>query len=137
MNQTNVPPTSGTTSLHPQNVVNLFVTAAAVPAHVIMHARDAVGISSPALAETLKQLYESNIRRVLIVAEVAGQRLAAEAAIYRRFDRRSGRIYHWLYPLQPAQSLLRDMLHKYRGGAPYNAKRPLPITILAVMPKLR
>ncbi len=137
MSQTNPSPTPGTTSLHPQNVVNIFLTAAAAPAHIIMHAKDAVGISAPTLAETLKQLYELNIRRVLIVADVAGQRLAAEAVIYRRFDRRSGRIYFWLYPLQPAQTLLRDMLYKYRGGAPYNAKRPLPITILAVTPKLR
>lgn len=137
MSQTNTPPTPGTTSLPPQNLVNIFLTAAAVPAHIIMHAKDVVGISSSALAETLKQLYESNIRRVLVVAEVAGQRLATEAVIYRRFDRRSGRTYFWLYPLQPAQSLLRDVLHRYRGGAPYNAKRPLPITILAVAPKLR
>jgi hypothetical protein len=138
MGQTNPNPVSGTTSLHPQNnLVNIFLTAAAVPAHIIMHAKDAVGISSSALAEALKQLYELNIRRVLVVAEVAGQRLAAEAVIYRRCDRRSGRTYFWLYPLQPAQALLRDMLLKYRGGAPYNAKRPLPITILAVAPKLR
>jgi len=137
MSQTNPNPTPGTTSLPPQNLVNIFLTVAAVPAHIIMHARDVVGISSSALAETLKQLYESNIRRVLVVAEVAGQRLATEAVIYRRFDRRSGRTYFWLYPLQPAQALLRDVLHRYRGGAPYNAKRPLPITILAVAPKLR
>jgi len=137
MSQSNPNPIPATTPLPPQNVVNIFLTAAAVPAHIIMHAKDVVGISSSALAETLKQLYESNIRRVLVVAEVAGQRLVAEAVIYRRSDRRSGRTYFWLYPLQPAQALLRDVLRRYRGDAPHNAKRPLPITILAVAPKLR
>jgi hypothetical protein len=29
------------------------------------------------------------------------------------------------------------MLRRYRGDAPYNAKRPMPIKILTIMPKLK
>ena len=110
---------------------------AGVPAFVSVHDSSYVAISGRSLSDLLKAFYDAGVRRVEVVIEVAGQRLAAEANVHRRTDKRSGRAYYWLYPLQPTQSLLRDMLRKYRGDAPRNAKRPLPVAIHAVVPKLK
>jgi len=101
---------------------------------VSVHDNNYVAISGRPLSDLLRAFYDAGVRRVEVVIEAAGQRLAAEANVHRRTDKRSGRVYYWLYPLQPAQSLLRDMLRRYRGGAPRNAKRPLPAAILAIMP---
>jgi len=120
-----------------QTAAGLLMTNAALPAHVVVHDRRSVAIASSALADLLKSLYEAGLRDVVVVVEAAGQRLAVEASIYRKFDRRSGRIYHLLYPRQPAQSLLRDMLNKWRGNAPPDVKRPMPIVIYSVTPKLK
>lgn len=139
MSQTPSNPPQVTSSQYAQSnaTVNIFYysSAAAIPAHVIMHDRDAVGISGWGLAEVLKPLYEAGIRHVVVVVDAAGQRLVAEATIYRRVDKQSGRVMYWLYPLSSAQRLLRDLLHKYRGDAPRNAKRPLPAAVVAVVPK--
>jgi len=110
---------------------------AGVPAFVSVHDSNYVAISGRSLSDLLRAFYDAGVRRVEVVIEVAGQRLAAEANVHRRTDKRSGRAYYWLYPLQPAQSLLRDMLRRYRGGAPRNAKRPLPVAVLTVLPKLK
>ena len=110
---------------------------AGVPAFVSVHDSSYVAISGKPLSDLLRAFYDAGVRRVEVVIEAAGQRLAAEANVHRRTDKRSGRAYYWLYPLQPAQYLLRDMLRRYRGDASYNAKRPMPIKILTIMPKLK
>jgi hypothetical protein len=112
-----------------------LVMGAAVPGHVVVQDRRSVGITSNGLRDFLRALYEAGIRHVQVVVDVAGQRLAVDAVIYRKLDKRGGRAHYWLYPLQPAQTLLSDMLHKWRADAPYNAKRPMPIVIFAVIPK--
>jgi len=110
---------------------------AAIPAHVIMHDKNTVGISGQKLAEILEVYYKAGISHVEAAVLVAGQPLVVDCRIYTRHDRRSNRTYFWLYPLQPGQTLLRDLYFKYRGGAPRNAKRPLPVAIHAVVPKLK
>ncbi len=112
-----------------------MLSAVGVPAHISIHDRSYVAISGGrSLSDVLMPYYAAGVRYVEVVIDVEGQRLAAEAKIYRRTDKQSGRIYLWLYPLQPAQRLLREMLRRYRGDAPRHAKRPLPVTVLAVMP---
>ena len=123
------PPNPVTSPQALKNAVNIYVTAVAIPGHVIMHDKNAVAISGQKLAEVLRQLYEAGLRRVEAVVEVAGQRIAVDAAIYSKHDRRRSRTYFWLYPLQPGQSVLRDMFFKYRGGATPRAKRPMPVII--------
>ncbi len=143
MNQLTPNPTTGpVTNPHTGKIMeNITATAtfatvvSGVPAFVTVHDSQYVAISGRPLSDLLKAFYDAGVRHVVAVIDVAGQRLAAEAKVYRRTDRRSGRTYFWLYPLQPAQSLLRDMLRRYRGDAPRNAKRPLPVAILAVLPK--
>ncbi len=100
-----------------KNAVNIYITAVAIPGHVIMHDKNSVVISGQKLAEVLSQLYEAGFRYVEAVVEVAGQRMAVDATIYSKYDKRRNRVYHWLYPLQPAQSVLRDLFYKHRGGA--------------------
>jgi len=117
------------------NTANIFTATAAIPGHVIVHSNHAVGITADGLADLLKAFYEAGVRRVQAVIDVAGQRLAVDAAVYRRINRRSGRVSYWLYPLGTAQTLLRDLLHKHRAGAAPNTKRPLPVAIFAVLPK--
>jgi hypothetical protein len=124
-----------------KNIINLTSTSkllgvVGIPAHVSVHDNAYVAISGGrSLSDILMPYYAAGIRRVEIVIDVAGQRLAAEAKIYKRTDRQGGRVYLWLYPLQPAQGLLRDLLRRHRAGAAPNAKRPLPIAILAMIPK--
>jgi len=109
---------------------------AGIPAHISAHDNTYVAISGGrSLSDILMPYYAAGIRRVELVIDVAGQRLSVDAKIYRRTEKQSGRVYLWLYPLQPAQGLLREMLHRHRAGAAPRAKRPLPITILAVVPK--
>jgi len=110
--------------------------AVGIPANISIHDSSYVAISGgKSLSDVLMPYYAAGVRRVEIIIEIEGQRLAAEAKIYRRTDKQSGRVYLWIYPLQPAQRLLREMLRRYRGDAAPKAKRPLPIAILAIMPK--
>jgi hypothetical protein len=124
-----------------RNLTNLTPTskllgAVGIPANISVHDSSYVAISGGrSLSDVLMPYYAAGVRRVEIVIDVEGQRLAAEAKIYRRTDKQSGRVYLWLYPLQPAQRLLRDLLRRYRGDAAPNAKRHLPIAILAIIPK--
>jgi len=120
-----------------KNAVNIYITAVAIPGHVIMHDKNSVVISGQKLAEVLSPLYEAGFRYVEAVVEVAGQRIAVDAAIYSKYDKRRNRAYHWLYPLQPGQSVLRDMFLKYRGGAARHAKRPMPVIIHQIAVSLK
>jgi len=117
--------------------VNITVATAAIPGYVIMHDKSAVAISGQKLGEVLSQLYEAGFRYVEAIVEVAGQRIVVDAAIYSKHDRRRSRTYHWLYPLQPGQSVLRDMFLKYRGGAARHAKRPMPVIIHQIAVSLK
>jgi len=110
---------------------------AAIPAHITVHDRGVVGISGQKLAENLEVYYRAGIRQVEAVVLVAGQPLVVDGTIYIRHDRRSGRTYYWIYPLQPAQSILRDLYFKYRNNAAPRTKRPMPIIVLTVVPKLK
>jgi hypothetical protein len=120
-----------------KNAVNIYITAVAIPGHVIMHDKNSVVISGQKLTEVLSPLYEAGFRYVEAVVEVAGQRIAVDAAIYSKHDRRRSRAYYWLYPLQPGQSVLRDMFLKYRGGAARHAKRPMPVIIHQIAVSLK
>jgi hypothetical protein len=100
-----------------------------------VHDKGVVGISGPKLAENLEVYYRAGVRQVEAVVLVAGQPLAVDGTINVRHDRRSGRTYLWLYPLQPAQSILRDLYLKHRGDAAPRAKKPMPIIVLTVRPK--
>jgi len=117
------------------NTANIFTATAAIPGHVIVHSNHAVGITADGLADLLKAFYEAGVRRVQAVIDVAGQRLAVDAAVYRRINRRSGHTSYWLYPLGTSQTLLRDLYRRNRGDAPRNAKHPLPVVILTIVPK--
>jgi len=131
-------PTARPDQTHPtQNIIGPLTANVALPGHAVVHDRRSVAITSNGLAGLLGVLYEANMRNVTAVIEVAGQRLMIEAVIYRKFDRRSGRVRYLLYPLQPAQSLLRDMLAKWRDGASPGVKRPMPVVIYNVTPKLK
>jgi len=121
--------------IHAPNTVSALISGAAVPGHVVVHGKKTVGIVSNGLADLLKAFYEAGVRHVQAVIDVAGQRLAIDAVVYRKINRRSGRVSYWLYPLGTAQTLLRDLLHKHRAGAAPNTKRPLPVAIFAVLPK--
>jgi hypothetical protein len=120
-----------------KNAVNIYITAVAIPGHVIMHDKNAVVISGQKLAEVLSQLYEAGFRYVEALIETAGQRIVIDAAIYSKYDKRRNRTYWWLYPLQPGQSVLRDMFLKYRGGAARHAKRPMPVIIHQIAVSLK
>jgi len=120
-----------------QTTFSLLTVNAPLPGHVVVQDKRSVAITCNALVDFLRALYEAGMRNVVVVLEASGQRLAVEASIYRKFDRRSGRDRHLLYPRRPAQSLLRDMLNKWRGNAPPDAKRPMPIIIHGVVPKLK
>jgi len=123
---------------HPtQNIIGPPAANVALPGHVIVHDRRSIAITCNSLIDFLRALYEAGMRYVTAVIEVAGQRLVVDAVIYRRPDKRSGRARYLLYPLQPAQSLLRNMLARWRGGASPGAKRPMPVLIHSVTPKLR
>ena len=140
---TNIPDSGITHPTH-NNVTSIKLFAdnllgmpfrAAIPAHVVMHDKNAVGISGQKLAEILEVYYKAGISRVEAAVLVDGQPLVVDCRIYTRHDQRRNRTYYWLYPLGTGQSLLRDMLRRHRGDAPRNAKRPLPAAILAVVPK--
>jgi hypothetical protein len=66
---------------------------------VTIHDNNYVAISGKCLSDFLRAYYEAGVRCVEAVIDVAGQRLATETKVYRRFDKRSGRVYYWLYLL--------------------------------------
>jgi hypothetical protein len=124
------------------NLENITVTAkilnslaVGIPAVVTTHDRNSVAITGKSLSEILQTYYDAGVEHVEVVIDIAGQKVAAVGKIYRKVNKQTGRTTYWLYPLYPAQSLLRDLLRRYRADAPRKAKRPLPVTILAVVPK--
>ncbi|MFZ8839646.1 MAG: hypothetical protein ACO2PM_12225 [Pyrobaculum sp.] len=70
------------------------------PAFVTVHDNNYVAISVKPLSDLLRALYDAGVRRVVIVIDAAGLRLAAEVKVYRRSNRRSGRMHFWPYSLQ-------------------------------------
>ena len=137
------PHTPVTAHQTPNNITNINITntpvalSAGIPAHITVHDKGVVGIGGQKLAENLEVYYRAGFHQVEAVVLVAGQPLVVDGTIYVRHDRRSGRTYYWIYPLQPAQSILRDLYLKYRGDAAPRAKRPMPIIVLTVGPKLK
>jgi len=73
---------------------------AGVPVFVTVHDNNYVAISGKSLSDLLRAFYDAGVRHVVVVIDAAGLRLAAEVKVYRRFNRRSGRMYFWLYSLQ-------------------------------------
>jgi len=128
---TNSPILMGSPNITP----SVTMLHAAIPASVILHDKNAVGISGSKLEEVLAVLHKAGVEYVEVVMVADGQTLLAECRIAARNDKQRARVKLWLYPLQPAQSLLRDLYYKYRGEAPRRARRPMPVLILAVKPK--
>jgi hypothetical protein len=133
------PPLPGTTTPTTQASPNITATAtiaqAAIPAYVISHERNVVAISGPKLAEVLEVYHKAGIHHVEVAVAIDGQLLLADCTIVVRHNKHRNRIYLWLYPLQPAQALLRDLYRKYRGDPPRRVRRPVPVLIFAVRPK--
>ena len=107
----------------------------AIPAYLVSHEKNVVGISGSKLAEVLTVYHKAGIYYVEVVVAVGGQSLLADCRIVARNNKQRNRVYLWLYPLQPAQSLLRDLYRKYRGDAPRRARRPMPALVLTIKPK--
>ncbi len=125
---TNPSPVTNPTTL--KSAVNITVTTPAViPGYVIRHDKNSVVIGGEKLGDVLRQLQESGFRRVEVLVEVAGQRIAVDAVIYSKRDSRRNRTYFMLYPLQPGQAVLRMLSDEHRRGAAPRAKRPLPVII--------
>jgi hypothetical protein len=111
------------------------IPASAIPAYVTAHDKNAVGISGRMLDKVLDLYYKAGLRDVEAVLFVEGQAMVVEGKIYVRRDKQTNRHQCWLYPLQPAQSLLRDLYRKYRGETPRRIRRPMPVLIIAIRPK--
>jgi hypothetical protein len=70
---------------------------------------------------SLRDLLESLCgKRVTVMAEAGGMAMTFDATAVRR---RGG---CYLYPLGPAQLILRELYERYKGGA---KRRPMPIII--------
>jgi hypothetical protein len=108
---------------------------AAIPAYIVSHEKNAVAISGPKLAEALTVYYKAGVRYVEAAVVVAGQPLLVDCTINVRINKQRNRAYLWLYPLQPAQALLRDLYHRYRGDAPRRVRKPMPVLILSIKPR--
>jgi len=115
--------------------MDLFVVIGGLPAAVRNHARNAVSIFGERLSEVLEAYYNSGVRQVDVAAVLDGQQLVVTCTIHRRVDRRTNRVYYWLYPLGTGQYLLRERYKAYRGVAERYAKTPMPIVIYSIMPK--
>ncbi len=114
---------------------DLFVVIGGLPAAVRNHARNAVSIFGERLSEVLEAYYNSGIRQVDVAVGLDGQQLVMTCTIHRKVDGRTGRVYHWLYPLGAGQYLLRERYRAFRGAAERYAKTPMPIIIYSIMPK--
>jgi len=138
MDQAWIPPPGINTPTVPSGP-NITITPTtiqvAIPAYIVSHEKNVVAISGPKLAEVLDVYYKAGIRHVEAAVIAGGQLLLADCTIAARHNKQRSRTYFWLYPLQPAQALLRDLYRKYRGEAPRRARRPAPVLILAIKPK--
>jgi len=133
-----IPPPGITTPTQQDNPTNITIqplTQAAVPAYVVSHEKNVVAISGPKLAEVLSVYYKAGVRRVEAAVIVGGQLLLVDCTIAVRHNKHRNRTYLWLYPLQPAQALLRDLYRKYRGETPPRTKKPMPVLVLSVKPR--
>jgi len=119
----------------PNITVTPTTIQAAIPAYVISHEKNVVAISGPKLAAVLDVYYKAGIRHVEAAVIVGGQLLQVDCTIAARRNKQRNRTYLWLYPLQPAQTLFRDLYRKYRGETPRRARKPMPVLILTVKPK--
>jgi hypothetical protein len=127
---------SNTTHTTPKNSTNLVAAAiSGLPAVVVNHSRDAVVISGERLSEVLEVYYNAGVRQVDAVVGLDGQQFVVTCSIYRKADRRTNRVYYWLYPLGAGQHLLRERYKAFRGAAERYAKTPTPIVIYSIMPK--
>lgn len=115
--------------------MDLFVVIGGLPAAVRNHARNAVSIFGEKLNEVLEAYYSSGVRQVDVVAVLDGQQLVVTCTIHKKVDRRTNRVYYWLYPLGTGQYLLRERYKAFRGVAERYAKTPMPIVIYSIMPK--
>ena len=106
-----------------------------LPAVVINYSRDSVLISCDGLNETLEAYYNSGVQQVDVVAELNRKQLVMTCTIYRKVDKRTGRVYYWLYPLGAGQLILKKRYMIYRGVAEKYAKKPMPILIYSVTPR--
>ncbi len=125
-----------TTSPTPKINTNLIVTAiSGLPAVVASHSKDAVLITGERLGEVLEVYYSGGVRQVDAVIGLDGQQLVVTCTVHRKVDRRTNRVYYWLYPLGAGQYLLREKYKAFRGAAGRYAKTPMPIVIYSIMPK--
>jgi hypothetical protein len=114
---------------------DLFVVIGGLPAAVRNHARNAVSIFGEKLNEVLEAYYSAGVRQVDAVAVLDGQQLVVTCTIHKKVDRRTGRVYYWLYPLGAGQHLLRERYKAFRGAAERYAKTPMPIIIYSILPR--
>jgi hypothetical protein len=109
------------------------ITSASIPASVSLYSKNSVVISGSELSRRLEELYTSGVREVEVVVDVPGHRLVAVGKIYVVHKRNTK--YYYVYPHDAAQRLLRELYYKYRSGAPTGAKRPVPVVVVAIIPK--
>jgi len=106
-----------------------------LPAVVINHSRHSVLISCDGLNETLEAYYNSGVQQVDVVVELNRKQYAMTCTIYKKINRRTGRVYYWLYPLGAGQLVLRRKYASYRGAAKRYAKTPMTILIYSITPR--
>jgi hypothetical protein len=115
--------------------MDLFVVTGGLPAAVRNHARNAVSIFGERLSEVLEAYYSAGVRQVDVAIGLDGQQLIVMCSIHRKVDKRTGRVYYWLYPLGTGQYLLRERYNAFRGAAERYAKTPMPIVIYSMLPR--
>jgi hypothetical protein len=115
--------------------MDLFVVMGGLPAAVRNHAANAVSIFGERLGEVLEAYYSNGVRQVDVAVGLDGQQLVITCTIHKKVDRRTNRVYHWLYPLGTGQYLLREKYRAFRGAAGRYAKTPMPIVIYSILPK--
>jgi len=106
-----------------------------IPASVSLYGKNFVVISGPELSKRLEELHMVNVREVEVVVDVPGQRLVATSRIYSHYNKQSDRTYYYIYPRGSAQKLLRELYFKYRSGTKPGAKKPMPVVVVAIVPK--
>jgi hypothetical protein len=113
----------------------MFFPTTGLSAVVKSHDKGAVVIAGRRLNEILERLYSIGITKVDLVVELDGWQVVVTGSIYKKTDKRTGRIYYFIYPLGTDQVLLRSKYQAFRGGAEKYSKTPLPILIYSIVPK--
>jgi len=106
---------------------------ASIPASVSLYGKNFVVISGPELSRRLEEFYTSGVREVEVVVDIPGHRLVATGKIYA-LHRRST-TYYYIYPHDATQRLLRELYYRHRSGAPAGVKKPVPVIIVAIIPR--